>query len=148
MTKLNSKGTLRLVGTAAEPAGKWHPPAMPQCLPASSKAAFAQVCRNLYAEGLWHDDRLPLVVSYLSAAHLVERLTGSINRDGVQTADGKLNPAAKALSMAVTTLAKAGATLGLTVVRSLPTIAEEPPAPAAAANSRWAKAAGHGDDNG
>lgn len=145
MTKLNAKGTLRLATSTSSPETAWSPPLMPGCLPKEMKGQYDQVCRNLYAEKLWHPDRLPLIISYLAAAHLVAKLTGSLNVDGVTDAEGKLNPAARALSNAVTTLAKAGACLGLTVVRSAPIVTEEPPV-AGAAGSRWASAAKRGDD--
>lgn len=143
MTKLNAKGSLRLASTAPTPATKWLPPMMPVCLPKTMHGQYLQVCRNLYAEGLWHDDRLPLVVSYLSSAYVVESLTVSLSREGVTSTDGKatLSPAVKGLASAVTTLAKAGACLGLTVVRSQPIIADEAPADGVT-GGKWAKAAG------
>jgi phage terminase small subunit len=144
MTKLNAKGSLRLATSTDSNIMRWAPPTMPACLPASMRPDFDRMCRNLYAEGLWHDDRLPLVVSYCAASHLIDKLSTSISVDGIHTEKGKLNPAAAALSTAVATLAKAGHTLGLTVVRYAPNVTEKPVA--SAETSRWANAGKAGID--
>ena len=113
---------------------------MPQCLHKSLKKEYEQVCNNLYAESLWHVDRLPLVIAYLAGAYALRELAASISRDGVIMKDGKRNPSMAAYNSLVPILVRSGSALGLTVVRSSP-IVKDDPSVTDKTSGKWAQAA-------
>ena len=141
MTKLKAVGSLRVPTASKATQPRFTPPPMPACLDASLKSEYDRVCQNLFNEGLWHDDRLPLVVAYLSAHFAIQQCAISIADVGIFNPEtGRPNQAVSMQNGLTTSLKAAAGALGLTVVRSTP-IMKETPSESDKTTNAWVQAA-------
>ena len=144
MTNIKPKANAKLsIVTRTQTETKFKVPTRPPEIPATMGKEWAQLCRNLHSEGLWHEDRLPIVSSYLHNAMLFRQAAATLQSHGsfdVET--GKPHPAQAAAQKAQVSMMLAGKNLGLTVTQAM--IARQgdaEPVGTASQGGKWAAAA-------
>lgn len=145
MTVIKPKKGAKLdLVTRTQPINKFQVPARPKEIPASMGKEFSQVCRNLHSEGLWHDDRLPIVATFMHNIYVFRTAAAVLEAHGLFDETGKPHPAQLSAQRAQNAALVAAKALGLTVsatIISRQGVPEKSPG-TVSTGGKWAAAGG------
>ena len=144
MTNIKPTANAKLsIVTRTQATKQFKVPTRPAEIPATMGKEWAGLCRNLHAEGLWHEDRLPIVTTYLHNALLFRHAAMTLEIHGsFDVATGKPHPAQASAQKAQVSMLLAAKALGLTVTQAmLARQGDAEPVGTASQGGKWAAAA-------
>ena len=141
MTVLKPKrgAKLELIGRTRQTRSSYKTPNFPAELPHEMRREWARVCGNLFKEGLWHDDRLPVVAAYLHNIYIFRQAARDQAENPLFDERGYPRPSIMAGQKAMTAALAAAKALGLTVSPALITAQAREVPQAVADEGPWRK---------